>query len=62
MREQVIGRKLRPKLEIEIDGGLTSETIKEAVDAGANVIVAGSSVFGKSDRVKSIKELRDAAK
>jgi ribulose-phosphate 3-epimerase len=55
-------RKLRPKLDIEIDGGINKDTIKDAVKAGANVIVAGSSVFGWKDRKKAIEELREAAK
>ena len=55
-------RALKPDLDIEIDGGINVDTIKSVVDAGANVIVAGSSVFGKEDRIKAIKELRAAAK
>lgn len=34
------------RLDIEVDGGITEETIGRAVSAGANVIVAGTSVFG----------------
>jgi len=55
-------RRLKPKLNIEIDGGITTDTIKQAVDAGANVIVAGSAIFGKKDRKKSIEELKRAIK
>lgn len=55
-------RKLKPKLDIQIDGGINKETIKQAVKAGANVIVAGSAIFGKEDRVKAIEELREAIK
>lgn len=55
-------RKLKPELDIEIDGGINKETIKQAVSAGANVIVAGSVVFGKEDRGKAIGDLRDAVK
>ncbi len=55
-------RKLKPNLDIQIDGGINKETIKEAVSAGANVIVAGSSIFGKEDRIKAIEDLREAAK
>ena len=46
-------------LDIEIDGGINGETIKEAVTAGANVIVAGSYVFG-GDYAERIKSLRVA--
>jgi ribulose-phosphate 3-epimerase len=39
-------RKRYPELNIEVDGGLSEKTIDVAADAGANVIVAGSAVFG----------------
>ena len=55
-------RKLKPRLDIEIDGGISKDTIKKAVDAGANIIVAGSAVFGKEDRKKAIDDLRQAIK
>ena len=55
-------RKLKPKLDIEIDGGINKETIKQAVKTGANVIVAGSSIFSQKDRKKAIDELKKAAK
>lgn len=55
-------RKLKPNLDIQIDGGLNKETIKLSVKAGANIIVAGSAIFGKEDRKKAIEELREAAK
>ena len=45
-------------IDLQIDGGITKENVKEAIDAGANVIVAGTSVFGMSDRYKAIEELR----
>jgi ribulose-phosphate 3-epimerase len=39
-------RKRYPDLNIEVDGGLGPGTIDQAAEAGANVIVAGSAVFG----------------
>ncbi len=47
--------------DIEVDGGLKADTIGPAVVAGANVIVAGSSVFGQSDVGAAIKLLRQRA-
>jgi len=44
--------------DIEVDGGITEETAKKAIDAGANVLVAGTSVFGKSDYKKAIEQLK----
>ena len=55
-------RRLKPKLDIEIDGGIDKKIIKKAFRAGANIFVAGSSVFGKKDRKKAIADLRNAVK
>ena len=44
--------------DVEIDGGINAETVKAAKDAGANVIVAGSSVFKAADRAAAISALR----
>lgn len=44
--------------DIEIDGGISKSTIRSARDAGANVFVAGTAVFGRPDRRKAIEELR----
>ena|SRR5690606_20209877 len=43
---------------IEIDGGVTDKNIKQLVDAGADVFVAGSHVFKSSNPVKTIQELK----
>ena len=51
-------RRLRPELDIEVDGGINSSTIKKALDAGANVIVAGSYVFNGGDMRGRIESLR----
>jgi ribulose-phosphate 3-epimerase len=49
-----------PELPIEVDGGISGKTIDQAADAGANVIVAGSAVFGAQDPGEVIRRLRDA--
>ncbi|MGB1268270.1 MAG: ribulose-phosphate 3-epimerase [Flavobacteriaceae bacterium] len=46
---------------IEIDGGVTDKNIKQLVDAGANVFVAGSHVFKSDDQLNTIKELKRIA-
>ena len=58
-------RKIRAEIErrgldvdIQVDGGLNPETAKAAREAGANVIVAGSSVFKAEDRRAAINALR----
>jgi ribulose-phosphate 3-epimerase len=45
-------------IDIEIDGGVNSETAQRCIDAGANVLVAGSAVFNKQDRAKAIRDIR----
>jgi ribulose-phosphate 3-epimerase len=55
---QMIDR-VNPECDLEVDGGIDSETARLAVDAGANVLVAGSSVFGASEGViAGMKRLR----
>lgn len=53
-------RERYPEMNIEVDGGLSEKTIDVAADAGANVIVAGSAVFGAEDPSQVIKALREA--
>lgn len=50
-----------PSVLIEIDGGVKSSNIKEIVDAGADVLVAGSAIFGQDDINKAVRDLREAA-
>ncbi|KAJ9294252.1 hypothetical protein DTO271G3_7114 [Paecilomyces variotii] len=53
-------RERYPDLNIEVDGGLGLGTIDQAAEAGANVIVAGSAVFGAKDPADVIAKLREA--
>ena len=53
-------RKRYPELDIEVDGGLGEGTIDAAAEAGANVIVAGSAVFGAESPRDVIAKLRAA--
>lgn len=46
--------------ELEVDGGVDPETAKLVKAAGANVLVAGSAVFGKADRKAQIDAIRNA--
>ena len=54
---QMIGA--RP-IELEVDGGINPATAKAAIEAGANVLVAGSAVFGGGDYKAAIEALRAA--
>ncbi len=60
-------REVLPKVEqlrkiydrdIEVDGGINKDTAKETVRAGANVLVAGTAIFGKSDVRQAIEDLK----
>ncbi len=46
---------------IQVDGGINSETIERAAEAGANIFVAGSAVFGADNPDSAIRSLRDSA-
>ncbi|CAI9111556.1 OLC1v1011807C1 [Oldenlandia corymbosa var. corymbosa] len=53
-------RKKFPNLDIEVDGGLGPSTIDMAASAGANCIVAGSSVFGAPEPAEVISLMRNS--
>ena len=46
------------QLLIEIDGGVNLQNVKKLIDSGANVLVAGSSVFNTNNPSKTISELK----
>lgn len=46
------------KTDIEVDGGINYETARLCAEAGANVFVSGSTVFGAADRAAAINRLR----
>ena len=48
-------------IDVQVDGGINAETTKIAAAAGANVLVAGSSIFGAPDAEKAISDIRFAA-
>lgn len=51
-------RESFPDIQIEVDGGLSPNTIDRAASQGANIIVAGSSIFGADDPKNVISILR----
>jgi ribulose-phosphate 3-epimerase len=55
---------LRPKFQglISVDGGIGAGNASQALEAGADILVAGSAVFGKADRSKAIQEFREIFK
>ena len=47
-------------IEIEIDGGINTETIVPCAEAGATIFVAGSAIYNQSDRSKALQEIKEA--
>ena len=47
-----------PNILIQVDGGIDKNNVKDVIEAGANVIVAGSAVFGDGNLEENIKALR----
>ena len=45
-------------IDIQVDGGISEATAPIVIEAGANVLVAGSAIFGSSDPAKTIEALR----
>ncbi len=51
-------RSLNDRIDIEVDGGINAKTAKLSIENGANVLVAGTSIFRSNDYAKAIRELR----
>lgn len=56
LRKMLQARQL--STDIEVDGGINADTAKQVIQAGANVLVAGSAVYGAKDIPQAIKALR----
>lgn len=48
-------------VDIQVDGGVSVDNIHDIVTAGANIVVAGSAIFGKDNIQKTVSDLRDLA-
>ena len=51
-------QQYRPECRLEVDGGVNAETARQVVEAGADVLVAGSAVYGAHDPAAAIAALR----
>ncbi len=60
LRRMIDERGLPTK--IEIDGGIDASNIAKIIDAGADIVVSGTGVFGDGNGEKGVRELIDAAK
>ena len=54
--KKLIGNR---KIEIEVDGGIDTENAKTLIDAGANILVSGSTIFKSNNYQKTISDLRN---
>jgi ribulose-phosphate 3-epimerase len=57
-RSRALLASRRSKATLEIDGGVTLETIRAAWQAGADTFVAGTAVYGTPDPAKAVRELK----
>ncbi len=61
-RLRILADARRQPLDIEVDGGVNPETAGPVAAAGANVLVAGTAVFGTRDYGEAIRALREGAR
>lgn len=57
---KAIAQEAGANIQIEVDGGVAPNTIKACADAGAELFVVGSALFGKDDYAKVVSELHAA--
>lgn len=57
-----MANRMNPDLLIEIDGGIAEDTIRSAVEAGVDVVVAGSAVYKNGEIRRNMEALREALK
>ncbi|WP_058307862.1 ribulose-phosphate 3-epimerase [Gracilibacillus massiliensis] len=53
-------KELGLSFEIEVDGGVNTETAKQCIEAGVDVLVAGSAIFNEEDRKQAIEKIRQS--
>jgi ribulose-phosphate 3-epimerase len=59
-RARELVRRSGTRVWVQVDGGVTEETVARCVQAGADVLVAGTSVYGADDPAAAIEALRSA--
>lgn len=59
LKNMIVEKNLN--VDIQVDGGVSNSTIGDIVEAGANILVAGSAIFGKGDVKSSVQQLRENA-
>lgn len=59
LADEILKMGRKGKIEIEVDGGITDQTVNLVKEAGATAVVAGSYVYGASDRKIAISNLKN---
>jgi ribulose-phosphate 3-epimerase len=54
-------RALAPALDLSVDGGIGEETAADCAAAGANVLIAGTTLFGAADMAAAVRSMRARA-
>ncbi|MCC2683313.1 MAG: ribulose-phosphate 3-epimerase, partial [Paenibacillaceae bacterium] len=57
LKRELIARGLE-RVHIEVDGGVNEQTAKQVIEAGADVLVAGTAIFRENNRAEAIRRLR----
>jgi ribulose-phosphate 3-epimerase len=61
-RARELVRESEHRICVQVDGGVDEDTIERCADAGADVFVAGSAVYGADDRGEAVRRLRERAR
>ena len=56
IKQKLVEQCLQDRVLIEVDGGIKLHNAKEVIDAGGDILVAGSAIFGTEDPVQTMKE------
>jgi ribulose-phosphate 3-epimerase len=59
---EAVKKRFRPEQRLEIDGGIATDTIRQARDAGVDWFVVATAIFGQKDRAAAIAALRERLK
>lgn len=59
-RVELLRRLLPPGVHLQVDGGLTNENIREVHEAGADLLVCGTAIFGREDLPRAYRRLVQA--
>ena len=53
-------QQMKVGLKISVAGGINKDTVRQAIDAGADIVVVGAAIYGAADPVRAAAEIREA--